>query len=87
MPYTFTEMLYRSPIRGLLQASAYDECSLSLAPREVDKIVQLAKTWGATGVRLEGMDGLTYEETDEWNRRRDGVDKWAKGMVLATIGL
>jgi len=71
MAYTFTEVLQHITVKGLLQASAYDEWTSVLQQKDVDGIVELAKAWGAAGVRVEGIDGLTYEETNECNWRGD----------------
>ena len=67
MSYTFAEVLQHS----LLQASPYDQWPSVLKQKDLDRIVELAKTWGAAGVRVEGIDGLTYEETNESNQRGD----------------
>ena len=71
MAYTFTEVLQHVPIKGLLQANAYDEWPSVMPQKYVDRIIALAETWGAAGVRVEGIDGLTYEETNERHWRRD----------------
>lgn len=80
MAYTFTEVLQHIPAKGLLQASAYGDWPWFLEQKDTSRIVMLAKTWGAAGVRVEGIDGLTHEETTEHTRCRDNVDnrqtKW-----------
>lgn len=73
MAYTFAEVLRHIPIKGLLQASAYDDWPSVLEQKAVDRIVQTAKTWGAAGVRVEGIDGLTHEETSEYIRCRENA--------------
>ena len=72
--YTFTEVLQHNTIKGLLQASAYDDWPLVLEQKDAGRIVKLAKTWRAAGLRVEGIDGLTYEETTEYNRCGDSAD-------------
>ena len=65
MAYTFMEVLQQIPAKGLLQASAYGDWPSVLEQKDTGRIVMLAKTWGAVGVRVEGIDGLTHEETTE----------------------
>jgi len=74
MAYTFTEILQHIPIKGLLQASAYDDWPSLLEQKDVNRIVEAAKTWGAAGIRVEGIDGLTYGETNEFHQCRGGSD-------------
>lgn len=80
MAYTFTEVLQHIPAKGLLQASAYGDWPSVLEQKDTGRVVMLAKTWGAAGVRVEGIDGLTHEETTEYTRCRDSADngqrKW-----------
>jgi hypothetical protein len=80
MAYTFTEILQYTPSKGFLQASAYDEWPSVLQQPDIDRILELAKTWGATGIRVEGIDGLTYEETNERHPRKDGIDNGPKEL-------
>jgi hypothetical protein len=62
MAYTFMEVLRHVSIKRLRQASVYDDWPSVLEQSDAGRIVQTAKTWGAAGVRVEGIDGLTYEE-------------------------